>query len=108
MILLTFQVGGGVQSLLSAAFFGLSKAGRQAVVMSKFEFRRLTPQKEIPIIHLLLSPYTAGAPIVRPWSPPGPREHSISFGAPQLIIDHPDEALDGLGSRKRPAVDEKG
>jgi hypothetical protein len=44
------QVGDGGQSVLSAALFRFSRAGRQAVVTTKFEFRRFTPQKKIPII----------------------------------------------------------
>ena len=37
-----FQVGDGGQSVLSAALFRFSRAGRQAVLMNKFEFRRFT------------------------------------------------------------------
>jgi hypothetical protein len=40
----------GAVGTVSAALFRFSKAGRQAVVTTKFEFRRFTPQKKIPII----------------------------------------------------------
>jgi hypothetical protein len=49
------QVGDGGQSVLSAALFRFSRAGRQAVVTTKFELRRFTPQKKIPLISFHLS-----------------------------------------------------
>lgn len=44
------QVRDRSQPVLCAALFRLSKAGRQVVVMSKFDFWRLTAQKQIPVI----------------------------------------------------------